>query len=204
MVNEYRPGDRGQGQLTLVRPITIRSAAARAKAKYQPRTVKCRDSQYLPRFGAPLWDAGMAALQLLPLCTVDSVRTEPTVVGKGAGVVQETFPLLNASIEGPRLSGTMHGKTYFDWMATPGGIGILRVRAMIETNDGASIQVRYEARGDITQGTDDVSGYSAPVFSTASPAYLWLNLVQAVGRGTVTAERFHWDWYEVVEVPSRR
>jgi hypothetical protein len=98
----------------------------------------------------------------------------------------------------------MHGKTYFDWMATPGGIGILRLRAMIETNDGASIQVRYEARGDITQGTDDVSGYSAPVFSTASPAYLWLNLVQAVGRGTVTAERFHWDWYEVVEVPSRR
>ena len=146
----------------------------------------------------------MAALELLPLCTVDSVVTEPSMVDKGAGVVQKSYPMLSASIEGLRLSGRMQGKSYFDWMGTPGGIGILRVRAMIETNDGASIQVRYEARADISKGTDDVRGYSAPVFSTASPAYLWLNLVQAVGRGTVKDERFHWDWYQVAEVPSWR
>ena len=146
----------------------------------------------------------MAPLQLLPLCTVDSLVTEPTVIGKGAGVVQESRLMPGASVQGPRLSGTMRGKTNYDWMSAPPGIGILQVSAIITTIDGASIQVRYEARGDISGGTDYVTGYAAPVFSTASPAYQWLNLVQAVGCGMVWDDRFHWDWYEVSGVPSQR
>jgi len=139
----------------------------------------------------------MAALQLYPLCTVDSVLTEPTTVGMGAGVVQKSYLVLHASIEGQRLCGKMRGKSYWDWMTSPGGIGILRVRALIETDDGASIHVRYEARADITEGTDGACGYAAPVFSTTSPGYTWLNLTQAVGRGTLKGDRIHWDWYQV-------
>jgi len=141
----------------------------------------------------------MAALQLIPLCTIDSVATEPSVVGVGAGVVQETRRVLHASIVGQRLNGKMEGMSYWDWMTSPGGVGILRVRALIETDDGASINVRYEARADVTEGTDGASGFAAPVFSTTSPGYAWLNLIQAVGKGTLKGDRVHWDWYQVAE-----
>jgi|GEM_PF-1175596 len=139
----------------------------------------------------------MAALALVPLCTIDSVLTEPTVVGKGAGVIQESYLVLHASVKGERLNGTMRGKSTWDWMTGPGGIGILQVRAVIETHDGASIKVRYEARAALSKGTDGASAYTAPVFSTTNPRFMWLNLVQGVGRGTLEGDLIHWDWYQV-------
>jgi hypothetical protein len=141
----------------------------------------------------------MAALELVPLCTMDSVLTEPTVVGLGAGLVQESYLLVHASIKGRRLSGEMNGKSNWDWMTGPGGIGVLRVRALIETDDGASINVRYEARAHVSESTEEAIGYAAPVFSTTSPGYSWLNLVQGVGKGTLKGDRIHWDWYYVAE-----
>jgi len=139
------------------------------------------------------------ALQLVPLCTIDSVLTEPAMVGISPGLVQQSYLVMHASIVGERLSGTMRGKSYFDWMTVPGGVGTLRVHAVIETDDGASINVRYEARADITKGIGRAHGYAAPVFTTTSPEYLWLNLVQAVGAGSLDGERIHWDWYQVAE-----
>ena len=139
------------------------------------------------------------SLQLIPLCTIDSTLTEPTVVGKGAGLVEESYFVLHASVHGAHLSGTMRGKSEYDWMTVPGGVGSVRTRAIIETDDGASISLHYEARADITNGTASVSAYCAPLFSTMSPDYLWLNLVQAVGRGTLDGDRIHWDWYQVTE-----
>jgi len=141
----------------------------------------------------------VVALILVPLCAVDSLLTAPTVVGKGAGVIQEDYLVLHATIAGDRLRGTMRGKSSFDWMTGPSGTGTLGVRAIIETDDGASINVRYEARADITKGVGAAPGYAAPVFSTTSPGYLWLNLVQAVGRGVIEGKRIHWDWYQVAE-----
>jgi hypothetical protein len=139
------------------------------------------------------------ALELIPLCTIESVLTEPTVVGRGAGVIQENYSVLHASIQGDRLNGRMRGESHWDWMTGPGGVGILRVRAIIETDDGASINVRYEARADITRGIGAEPGYAAPVFATTSPGYLWLNVVQAVGRSSLDGDRIHWDWYQVAE-----
>lgn len=141
----------------------------------------------------------MADLRLLPLCTVDSIPTAPTVVGKGAGVIQEEHLVLEASTVGQRLSGTMRGKANFDWMTAPAGDGILRVRAVTETDDGASINVRYEGRGDIGKGSDRAVGYAAPVFSTISLNYVWLNFLQAVGGGSLEGRCIHWDWCQLAE-----
>ena len=77
------------------------------------------------------------------------------MVGKGAGLVQENYPVL-ASVDGERLSGKMQGECYYDWMSGPGGIGTVRVVANIQTDDGASINVRYEARAEISNGFDGV------------------------------------------------
>jgi len=118
--------------------------------------------------------------------------------GKGAGLVQENYPVL-ASVDGERLSGKMQGECYYDWMSGPGGIGTVRVVANIQTDDGASINVRYEARADISNGFDGVVAYSAPVFTTSHSGYLWLNLIQTVGRVTIQGDHIYWDWYQVAE-----
>ena len=140
----------------------------------------------------------MAELRLIPLCTTAGEIKKPKVVGKGAGLVQENYPVL-ALVDGERLSGKMQGESYYDWMSGPGGIGTVRVVANIQTDDGASINVRYEARADISNGFEGVVGYAAPVFTTSHPGYLWLNLVQAVGRGTIEGDNIYWDWYQVAE-----
>jgi hypothetical protein len=118
----------------------------------------------------------MAELRLIPLCTTAGEIKKPNVVGKGAGLVQEN-----------------------DWMSGPGGIGTVRVVANIHTDDGASINVRYEARADISNGFDGVVAYSAPVFTTSHSGYLWLNLIQTVGRVTIQGNHIYWDWYQVAE-----
>lgn len=141
----------------------------------------------------------MAELRLIPLCTITGEINKPSVVGKGAGLVQENFPV-RASVGGERFRGTMHGEGRYDWMSGPGGIGTLHVVANIQTDDGASINVRYEARADISNGIDGVVGFAAPVFTTSHPRYLWLNLTQTVGRGTIAGDHVHWDCYRVAEV----
>jgi hypothetical protein len=140
----------------------------------------------------------MAELRLIPLCTIAGEIKKPNVVGKGAGLVQENFPVLG-SIDGERLNGKMQGESHYDWMSGPGGIGTLQVVANIQTDDGASISVRYEARADISNGFEGVVGYAAPVFTTSHPGYLWLNLIQAVGRGPIQGDHIYWDWYQVAE-----
>jgi hypothetical protein len=138
----------------------------------------------------------MAGLRFLPLCTIDGVIATPKLVDRGAGLVQENYPV-DVTVVGERLNGKMQGESYYDWMSVPGGIGTLRVLAVIETDDGASISVRYESRSDITNGIDNLFGYAAPVFTTTHPEYSWLNLVQAVGRGTIHGDRVHWDWFQL-------
>jgi len=140
-------------------------------------------------------------LALTPLCTIESLLTEPAVVGKGAGVIQERYQVLYATLTGTRLNGTMQGRSDWDWMSSPSGVGTLTVRAVITTHDGATISVRYTARSDITHGVGTAPGYAAPVFSTTSPDYLWLNFVQGVGRGTLVGDHIHWDWYVVSDTP---
>ena len=140
----------------------------------------------------------MAELRLIPLCTTGGEIKKPNVVGKGAGLVQENYPVL-ASVDGERLSGKMQGECYYDWMSGPGGIGTVRVVANIQTDDGASINVRYEARAEISNGFDGVVAYSAPVFTTSHSGYLWLNLIQTVGRVTIQGNHIYWDWYQVAE-----
>ncbi len=64
---------------------------------------------------------------------------------------------------------------------------------VIRTDDGAVIYVTYNGRCDRDRGTYTV----APTFETSDERYVWLNKVQAVGRGRVEDGRIVYWMYEV-------
>jgi hypothetical protein len=67
------------------------------------------------------------------------------------------------------------------------------VRQVVETDDGALVYVSYHGRADRTRKTYTV----APTFETADERYVWLNLVQAIGRGGYVDGQMVYDMYEV-------
>ena len=95
--------------------------------------------------------------------------------------------------EGERLSGTIVGPGA-DWaMPGPGGAMLLDVRQVIETDDGAVVYVTYHGRADRNRGTYTI----APTFETSDERYLWLNLIQAVGKGRLVDGCILYQVYEV-------
>jgi hypothetical protein len=69
------------------------------------------------------------------------------------------------------------------------------VRVQLRTDDGADLLVRYTGRSDVTAGNITTS----VLFETGHPAYVWLNRVMAVGRGTtdMDAMQVRYDVHEV-------
>jgi len=141
---------------------------------------------------------GMAALSFIHLCTTDGPIATPKVVGRGPGLIQESYPV-TATVSGKRLSGNLRGICHYDWMSGPPGIGKVQVIATLETGDGALIRVEYGGRADITHGIENARGFASPVFAATDLQYLWLNVTQVVARGTIEGDQIHWDWYQIVE-----
>lgn len=86
-----------------------------------------------------------------------------------------------------------------DWLTLrTGGVGILDVRAIIETREEALIYVSYTGVGDLGEDAyerflwGEVGGIVplrvVPRFLTAHPDYQWLNHLQCRGIGEVNLE----------------
>jgi hypothetical protein len=103
-------------------------------------------------------------------------------------------------ISGPRLSGKLR-PVGADWLTIlRDGIGILDVRAKMETKEGALIYLSYIGTVDLgktgyeefLQGKPPASGTpirSSPRFHTSHPDYLWLNRRHCLGIGQAFRER---------------
>jgi hypothetical protein len=96
-------------------------------------------------------------------------------------------------VEGPKVKGKFL-PVGGDWITIrTDGVGILDVRATIQTNDDALIYTAYTGVMDLGEdGYDKVPKgefpavihiHSAPRYYTSHPAYLWLNRIQCVGIG---------------------
>ena len=82
-------------------------------------------------------------------------------------------------------------------MTIVGTVGTLDVRICFETEDGAVIFAEYCGRTDVSRGPGASPIYVAPRFETGDPRYAWLNVVQAVGKGTLDGSHLSYEWYEV-------
>lgn len=136
-------------------------------------------------------------IELIPLCNLDVTLAEPIMVGDGPAGVRVIYEVLEATVEGDRLQGTMLGHANADWVTVSGPVGTLDVRCTLKTHDGAIVLAQYQGRTDLRGGTENSMIYVAPRFETADPRYLWLNAVQAVGKGVLDGSRLRYEWYEV-------
>ncbi|MFY9930143.1 MAG: DUF3237 family protein [Streptosporangiaceae bacterium] len=118
-------------------------------------------------------------------------RERPT----GQRVIAE---IASASLSG-RLSGSLAGGSSADWLTmVRGGLGLPDVRIAIRTEDGAVVLMRYAGRIRFVPGQASIV-MIAPVFETGDPRYSWLNEIQAVGKGILSADLTTLD-YEICEL----
>jgi hypothetical protein len=129
------------------------------------------------------------------------------VVGPCPGDIRVNFLLTGGEIWGPRLSGKVRsGGADFATVRTDGVI-LVDVRAMLESSDGALIDVAYQ--GVLDLGPDGYANFlqgimppelkvrTAPRFRTAHPAYQWLNRLQcySIGEANLAKQEIAYDVY---------
>lgn len=125
---------------------------------------------------------------------------EPLLIGATPEGVRIDFFALGGDVVGPKLNGHVVARSSDHLFVRPDGIGVIRVRAIVETTDGALLEAEYT--GSLDFGVD---GYEravannlpnqtdlviAPRFLTAHPKYQWLNRVQCLGVGRTHLDKF--------------
>jgi hypothetical protein len=137
------------------------------------------------------------AIELVPLCTLHVQLKPPIDVGAGPHGTRLIIEVASAQIKGDRLSGEMVGSAGADWLLVgPEGTTTLDVRFAFKTDDGATIFVQYHGRSDASQGLG-APVYVAPRFETCDARYLWLNRIQAIGKGILNEDlSLDYEWYE--------
>jgi len=136
------------------------------------------------------------SIDLIPLCSIDLTMGTQRLVGSGPAGFRAVVDTGSGVVRGDRLSGTIVGAGG-DWLVVNGPVATIDVRSTIETHDGALVYVRYGGRSDFSGGPGAAPIHIAPVFETGDERYAWLNLVQAVGKGTLAGESLTYELYEV-------
>ena len=98
--------------------------------------------------------------------------------------------------EGERLKGSVVAPGG-DW-ATQRADGSIKldVRAVLQTEDDATILVTYNGIGTLVDG--EFRARCAPLFETGDERYAWLNNIQAVGIGGLDGTNVVYDIYELL------
>lgn len=138
------------------------------------------------------------ALELVPFGTAEIQIAEPIVLADGPQGTRMVIQVISAEYAGERFRAKLKGGAAGDWLqVSPQGIGTLDVRLTVETDDGALLYAAYRGRVDLTNGVDGAVVYSTPLFETGDERYQWMNAVQFVAKGVVTADSLHYDIYEL-------
>ncbi len=135
----------------------------------------------------------------------------PEIIGPLAEGLRLNFYITGGEVSGPKVLGKVRPGGG-DWMTIRhDGIGILDIRATIETHDGALIYAAVggtfdfgeDAYEQFLQGKQPPSGApfrASPRYHTAHPSYLWLNRLHCLGIGAAYTERLRiaYDIYAVL------
>jgi len=123
-----------------------------------------------------------------------TLASEPEVIGPIPEGLRMIYYVTGGEVSGPKVKGKLR-PVGADWFTLrTDGVGILDVRATIETEDGALIYVTYRGMTDIGEGwyekilqgeapPTSLPIHTAPVCHSAHPDYLWLNRVHCLGIG---------------------
>jgi Protein of unknown function (DUF3237) len=123
------------------------------------------------------------------LCSYNATLS-PEVIGPVADGLRVNYHVTGGTVTGPKLNGTVR-PVGADWLVIrTDGVGILDVRATMETDDGALVYVTYNGVADLGEngyqdalnqtGPATIKIHAAPRCATAHPAYQWLNRAQCL------------------------
>lgn len=119
-------------------------------------------------------------LELVPLCKAVIPVSEAIVLENPPTGTLMIGELCDSRWEGERFRARQRGRAAADWLSVaPDGTATVDVRLTLETDDGALVFVEYKGRSHLDTGV----AYSAPIFRTGDPRYLWMNRIQAVAKG---------------------
>ncbi|MCP5123506.1 MAG: DUF3237 domain-containing protein [Pseudomonadales bacterium] len=148
--------------------------------------------------------------ELEHICSVKvTLQNPPEVIGPTPDGLRLNIYITGGEVRGPRLNGKVL-PVGADWLTIRSdGVGVLDIRATIETDDGALIYLSYQGLADA--GEDGYEKFiegnppspvplrGAPRFQTAHPDYLWLNRIQChnVGEADLESWVVGYDLYTV-------
>lgn len=127
--------------------------------------------------------------------------SEPEVIGEVAEGLRLNVYVTGGEVLGPRIKGKIR-PVGADWLTIrTDGIGVLDVRATVETHDGALIYTYYSGIADL--GPDGYRNFVAgapppadgialrirPTYQTSHPDYRWVNRACCIGVGKVFLEK---------------
>lgn len=126
--------------------------------------------------------------RLRPLFDLVAQLREPFALIGPSGSGRRIVEVAQARASG-RISGELAGAAAADWLSVQPDLQLaqLDVRLTLRTPDQALIFVQYHGR--VRVGPDGPGDFvAAPRFETAAADWLWLNAVQAIGRGRLSAD----------------
>lgn len=134
------------------------------------------------------------------LCSYSvKLKAPPEIIGPVPEGIRINFYIEGGLVSGPRLQGRVLPVGADCFLLRPDGMGVLDVRTVIETHDGALIDVTYPGLGDL--GTDGYEKFvrgelprvvalrTSPRMRSAHSNYQWVNRAFCVGLGEVDLER---------------
>jgi hypothetical protein len=141
----------------------------------------------------------MLDYKLEHLCSYTARLAPPEIIGPVPEGIRINMYVTGGEVTGPRIRGTVRA-VGGDWFTIrPDGVGILDVRATIETEDGALIYLAYTGVAEL--GEDGYQKFltgdapptiplrTAPRMHTAHPDYAWVNRIQCVSVGEADPAR---------------
>jgi hypothetical protein len=141
------------------------------------------------------------SIELKPLATAKIQLRPPIPIENGPFGSRQVFEVVSAEFTGERFNASLKGVACADWLlVSADGAATLDIRGTLETHDGAIVYVGYYGKSDFSRGlVFPITIYVAPRFETSDPRYVWLNKVQAVGKGIVDENLvLEYEWYEMV------
>jgi hypothetical protein len=141
----------------------------------------------------------MLEYQMEHLCSVVIQLSPPQKIGPTPEGLRLIFFAKSGEVTGPKINGKLL-PGYADWLLIrPDGVGVIDVRGVVETHDGALIYLTHSGVLDFGQGAyekllagDAPAGRDLQVatrLQTSSPAYAWVNRLQCVSIGQSVRER---------------
>jgi Protein of unknown function (DUF3237) len=133
------------------------------------------------------------------VCSYTATLQPPEVIGPVAEGIRVNFYVTGGQLEGPGIKGKVR-PVGGDWLTVrPDGVGVLDVRATLELEDTALVDVAYRGLGDL--GPEGYERFvrgdlpatlplrTCPILRSAHPSWQWLQREVFIGFGAVDFAR---------------